>query len=74
MGIRRDNKQEPEVRLDMVDESLRQTAEWKPTIQQLMVMLVLSIISMMVSLDATIIVTSLSVRTPLLLLSSLAPY
>lgn len=35
--------------------------EWKPQKQELLVMLTLSIISLMVALDATIIVTSLSV-------------
>lgn len=36
--------------------------EWKPQKQELLVMLTLSIISLMVALDATIIVTSLSVK------------
>lgn len=64
MGFRRD-KQEPQVpEPEVVDESLQQAGEldWKPNTQQLMVMVVLSVISFMVSLDATIIVTSLSVR------------
>lgn len=66
MGLRQD-KQQPRVSApEMVDESLEETGdfEWKPNTQQLMVMVVLSIISFMVSLDATIIVTSLSVRKP----------
>lgn len=63
MGFFREKQQlqvsEPEV----VDESLQQKSDldWKPNTQQLMIMLVLSVISFMVSLDATIIVTSLSV-------------
>lgn len=65
MGFDRDSKQEPGVRLEMVaDESLRQAADWKPNPHQLMIMLVLSVISFMVSLDATIIVTSLDVSAP----------
>ena len=35
--------------------------QWKPTGHELMVMLTLSVVSLMVSLDATIIITSLSV-------------
>lgn len=35
---------------------------WKPTGHELAIMLTLAIISLMVSLDATIIITSLSVR------------
>lgn len=45
----------------MADESLQEKVEWKPTTQQLLIMVVLSVISFMVSLDATIIVTSLNV-------------
>lgn len=69
MGFRRGNKQQPEVGHEVVDESLQQAEDWKPNTQQLMVMIVLSVISFMVSLDACIIVTSLSVSTPCLLLS-----
>lgn len=67
MGFRRD-KQGPEVsEPKMVDESIQPQAgdpdlDWKPNTQQKLVMLILSIISFMVSLDATIIVTSLNVR------------
>lgn len=64
MGFRQD-KQQPEVsEPEVVDESLQQTSDldWKPNTQQIMIMVVLSVISFMVSLDATIIVTSLSVR------------
>lgn len=47
-----------------LDEPLQQAGEldWRPNPQQIMVMVVLSVISFMVALDATIIVTSLSVR------------
>lgn len=38
--------------------------DWKPTTHQLLIMVTLSIISFMVSLDACIIVTSLSVSLP----------
>lgn len=63
MGLfQRDSKQQPEDKLKVVDESLRQETEWKPTTHQLMIMIALSVISFMVSLDACIIVTSLSVR------------
>lgn len=66
MGFRRTEKHGAEVsQPEMVDESIKQQAEdldWKPNTQQIMVMVVLSLISFMVSLDATIIVTSLSVR------------
>ncbi|KAI3398352.1 hypothetical protein diail_9444 [Diaporthe ilicicola] len=55
-----DSKQQPEVKLAVVDESLRQETEWKPTTHQLIIMIALSVISFMVSLDACIIVTSLS--------------
>ncbi|KAJ0119718.1 major facilitator superfamily transporter [Diaporthe amygdali] len=61
MGFfQRDSKQQPETKLEVVDESLRQETEWKPTTHQLMIMVALSVISFMVSLDACIIVTSLS--------------
>lgn len=63
MGLGRD-KHQPEVSVpEVVDESLQQASDldWKPNTQQLMIMVVLSVISFMVSLDATIIVTSLSV-------------
>ncbi|KAK2597793.1 hypothetical protein N8I77_012555 [Diaporthe amygdali] len=61
MGLfQRDSKQQPETKLEVVDESLRQETEWKPTTHQLMIMVALSVISFMVSLDACIIVTSLS--------------
>lgn len=63
MGLfQRDSKQQSEDKLEVVDESLRQETEWKPTTHQLMIMVALSVISFMVSLDACIIVTSLSVR------------
>lgn len=67
MGLfQRGSKQQPEDKLEVVDESLRQETEWKPTTHQLMIMIALSVISFMVSLDACIIVTSLSVRDHLL--------
>lgn len=63
MGFRRSNKAQPEAQPEsMADESLRPKVEWQPTTQELMIMIVLSVISFMVALDATIIVTSLSVR------------
>lgn len=63
MGFRRSNKAQPKAQPEnMADESLRKKVEWKPTTQELLIMIVLSVISFMVSLDATIIVTSLSVR------------
>lgn len=63
MGLfQRNSKQQPQGKLEVVDESLRQETEWKPTTHQLMIMVALSVISFMVSLDACIIVTSLSVR------------
>lgn len=63
MGLfQRGSKQQSEDKLEVVDESLRQETEWKPTTHQLMIMVALSVISFMVSLDACIIVTSLSVR------------
>lgn len=63
MGLfQRRSEQQPEDKLQVVDESLRQETEWKPTTHQLMIMVALSVISFMVSLDACIIVTSLSVR------------
>lgn len=66
MGFfQRDSKQQPEAKLEVVDESLRHETEWKPTTHQIMIMIVLSVISFMVSLDACIIVTSLSVRAHL---------
>jgi hypothetical protein len=40
------------------------TLEWKPNLHELLIMISLSMISLMVSLDATIIITSLSVRCP----------
>ncbi|CAN8097880.1 unnamed protein product [Discula destructiva] len=62
MGLGRTKQQTEVSEAKMVDESLQQAGEldWKPNTQQLMVMFVLSVISFMVSLDATIIVTSLS--------------
>ncbi|KAG8169613.1 hypothetical protein KVR01_000358 [Diaporthe batatas] len=61
MGLfQRSSKQQPEGKLEVADESLRQETEWKPTTHQLMIMVALSVISFMVSLDACIIVTSLS--------------
>lgn len=45
----------------LVDESLREAVDWKPDRHALSIMIVLSIISFMVSLDACIIITSLSV-------------
>lgn len=65
MGFRKSEKHGAEVsQPEMVDESIKQAEDldWKPNTQQIMVMVVLSLISFMVSLDATIIVTSLSVR------------
>lgn len=67
MGFLRE-KQQPQVsEPEVVDESLQQQKgdlDWKPNTQQLMIMVVLSVCSFMVSLDATIIVTSLSVSFP----------
>lgn len=66
MGFLRE-KQQPKVsEPEVVDESLQQKGDldWKPNTQQLMIMVVLSVCSFMVSLDATIIVTSLSVSFP----------
>ncbi|POS77854.1 major facilitator superfamily transporter [Diaporthe helianthi] len=61
MGLFQHNsKEQPEAKLEVVDESLRQETEWKPTTHQVMIMVALSVISFMVSLDACIIVTSLS--------------
>jgi len=37
--------------------------EWKPTLHELLILVSLAAISLMVSLDATILVTSLSVRS-----------
>lgn len=62
MGFFQRGSKQPENKLEVVDESLRQETEWKPTTHQLMIMVALSVISFMVSLDACIIVTSLSVR------------
>lgn len=62
MGLFQRGSKQPEDKLEVVDESLRQETEWKPTTHQLMIMVALSVISFMVSLDACIIVTSLSVR------------
>lgn len=45
----------------LVQESLN-VPGWKPSRQEVMIMLTLAIISLMVSLDATVIITSLSVR------------
>lgn len=63
MGFLREKQQPQVAEPEVVDESLQQKSDldWKPNTQQLMIMLVLSVISFMVSLDATIIVTSLSV-------------
>lgn len=57
----RQQHEQPEVSFKMVDESLTETLDWKPSRQELMIMFVLGMISLMVSLDATVIVTSLSV-------------
>jgi hypothetical protein len=38
--------------------------EWRPSVHEVLIMIVLSTISLMVSLDACIIVTSLSVSNP----------
>lgn len=60
MGLfRRDSKPQEE-KPEMADESLRQATEWQPTTHQKLIMGMLSIISFMVSLDACVIVTSLS--------------
>ena len=60
--------QQPEIRLEdgsLVEGSTGQvdagSLDWKPTTHQLLIMVTLSIVSFMVSLDACIIVTSLSV-------------
>ncbi|KAF3761690.1 MFS general substrate transporter [Cryphonectria parasitica EP155] len=62
MGFRRNSEQQqPELRPALADdEALSPTLGWKPSGHELMIMIVLSVISCMVSLDATIIVTSLS--------------
>lgn len=62
MGLfnrKRDQQNDGEV--PVVDESLREAIDWKPDGHALSIMIVLSVISFMVSLDACIIVTSLSV-------------
>lgn len=64
MGFRRGNKTACRAQAEpdsLADEALRDKAEWKPSTHEVMVMIVLSVISFMVSLDATIIVTSLTV-------------
>lgn len=49
--------------LEAVHRSTANTSEWKPSFHELLIMAVLSLISLMVALDACIIVTSLSVST-----------
>lgn len=49
--------------VEAVQQSATGTPEWKPSVHELLIMGVLSTISLMVSLDACIIVTSLSVST-----------
>ena len=44
------------------DESQSETPPWKPSRHELMIMATLATLSLMVSLDSSIIVTSLSVR------------
>ncbi|KAF3020112.1 hypothetical protein E8E14_006144 [Neopestalotiopsis sp. 37M] len=46
--------------LEAVHRSTANTSEWKPSFHELLIMIVLSLISLMVALDACIIVTSLS--------------
>lgn len=41
-----------------------QEAEWKPTGHELLIIITLGIVSLLVALDASIIVTSLGVRYP----------
>lgn len=51
MGLlRRDTKQQAEVKPELVDEALRQTEKWEPTIHEKLIMAMLSVISFMVSL------------------------
>ncbi len=45
--------------------------QWKPSRQELMIMATLSGLSLMVSFDASVIVTSLSVRRPLVTVTGL---
>lgn len=59
--LNRKREQPDDGRVEMVDESLREAVDWKPDRHALSIMIVLSVISFMVSLDACIIVTSLSV-------------
>ncbi|ROW08313.1 hypothetical protein VMCG_03205 [Cytospora schulzeri] len=60
MGLFRRDTKPQEDKPEVADESLRQATEWQPTTHQKLIMWMLSIISFMVSLDACIIVTSLS--------------
>lgn len=59
--LHRKQEQQKDGEAAMVDESLREAVDWKPDRHALSIMVVLSVISFMVSLDACIIVTSLSV-------------
>lgn len=59
--LNRKQEQQKDGGVAMVDESLREAVDWKPDRYALSIMVVLSVISFMVSLDACIIVTSLSV-------------
>lgn len=62
MGILdRKREQRDDQGAGMVDESLREAVDWKPDRHALSIMIVLSVISFMVALDACVIVTSLSV-------------
>jgi hypothetical protein len=49
--------------LEAVHRSTVNRSQWKPSFHELLIMVVLSLISLMVALDACIIVTSLSVST-----------
>lgn len=59
--LNRKREQRSEEAVEMADEAVREAADWKPDRYALSIMIVLSIISFMVALDACIIVTSLSV-------------
>jgi hypothetical protein len=48
--------------LESAGSSMTET-DWKPSTQELLIMLSLALISLMISLDASIIITSLSVRS-----------
>ena len=55
-------KSEREIERDTGPVAEQPSPKWKPKRQEVMIMLTLAILSLMVSLDATVIVTSLAVR------------